>query len=117
MPAMMKAARPDGLRLCATKECGTRYDVTKPGEGANGYCNRCRMARARGKQPGPRQRQPPGERRPEVRGTLHPELYALVQGSLDANGVRDVWGCVEKVVAERFGRPELVSPRRLVKGC
>lgn len=103
----------DNLQLCKTKGCGTRYDPAK--EGSKGNCNRCRVAKSRRKRPGPRQRQPPGERRPELRGTLHPDLVELMKGALKEHGVRDEWGLVEKLVAEKLGRPDLVSPRRLVK--
>lgn len=111
-PSPVETVDDDGLQLCKTKGCGTRYDPSE--EGAKNRCNRCRMAQSRGKRPGPRQRQPPGEARVELRGTLHPDLYALVNGALKAHGVRDAWGLVEKLVAEKFGRLDLVSPRRLV---
>lgn len=111
-PSPFEAVDSDGLRLCKTgPKCGTRYDPTK--EGSKGRCNRCRMAKARGKRPGPRQRQPPGEARVELRGTVHPELHSLMKKALAANGVRDEWGLVEKLVADKFGRLDLVSPRRL----
>lgn len=102
----------DGRRLCKTgPKCGTRFDPTK--EGSRGYCNRCRMTKRRGKRPGPRQRQPPGAARRELRGTIHPELFGLMQAALKDNGVRDEWGLVEKLVAEKLNRLDLVAPRRL----
>lgn len=51
----------------------------------------------------------------ELRGTLHPDLVDLMKKALKEHGVRDEWGLVEKLVADRFARPDLVSPRRLVK--
>lgn len=110
MPAAMNAANAPN-RTCTTPGCTGRR-VTKT------HCNRCRMTKARGGTPGPRKYQPRGQARVAVYLYLHPELYALANApeTLAAHGVSALGELAERLVAEKFNRPDLALPRKRARG-
>lgn len=111
MPRKPTPVEADGLLPCKTgPACGERFDPKL--EGARGYCNRCRMAKARGREPGPRRHQPPGKAKVRLRTSVLPELAALITPDvLAANNVTSSHELLEVALAAFLGRKELVSKR------
>lgn len=105
--------QPGAAVMCSTgPSCGATF---VPGQGkgwgvrdGKPYCARCQKAMKDGRTPGPRIRNPPGQKRTVKKAAIRDELLKLVTTEvLAAQQVASVEKLLAKLLAVHLQRPEL----------